>query len=157
MAYEDQVREREARLAAKRRGVQVSLLANVCAGALLGVPLKGQSDDQITEIAPGAWIGPNAVIMAGCNIGENAIVMPGAVVLEPVPPHAVVQGNPADLVDFACECGQPLNVINTYVMRVETLTGWRWHVPSHVEGAQAPCSRCGKSWDVKELVSREEV
>ncbi|OTA61412.1 trimeric LpxA-like protein [Hypoxylon sp. EC38] len=42
-----------------------------------------------------AWIGASAIIGPGVLIGECAVVAPGAVVLDDVPPHAEVQGNPA--------------------------------------------------------------
>lgn len=147
MNYEVEVVEREARLLAKDRGVRQSMSAKVCVGALLGVPLKGDPE-QVTDIAAGAWIGPNAVVMAGCDIGENAVVMPGSVVLTPVPPHAVVQGNPAQIVDYACECGQPLG-IEACAAWVEAPEGCLLRV---VHDATLTCKRCGAEWDAKELV-----
>lgn len=42
------------------------------------------------------WIGNTAVIMA--NIGDKAIVAAGSVVVQDVPPFAIVAGNPAKIV-----------------------------------------------------------
>jgi hypothetical protein len=121
-------------------------------GAVLGLRMKGQPPQQ-TDIAGGAWIGPNAVVMAGCHIGENAIVMPGAVVFEPVPARHVVQGNPACLVDLACDCGGLLS-ISDYAVQVSLLSGgWRWQPVC--DGIQVPCPQCGQEWDIEELVSDE--
>lgn len=43
-------------------------------------------------------IGANAVVIEGVRIGEGAVVAAGAVVIEDVPPHAVVAGSPARVV-----------------------------------------------------------
>jgi len=42
-----------------------------------------------------ASIGANATILPGMTIGQNAVVGAGAVVTRPIPPHAIVMGNPA--------------------------------------------------------------
>jgi acetyltransferase-like isoleucine patch superfamily enzyme len=44
------------------------------------------------------WIGMGCAILKGVEIGECAIVSAGAVVTEPIPPFAVVAGNPAKVV-----------------------------------------------------------
>jgi acetyltransferase-like isoleucine patch superfamily enzyme len=46
-------------------------------------------------IRQGARIGGGAVLLPGIEVGEEAFVGAGAVVLEDVPPRAVVVGNPA--------------------------------------------------------------
>ena len=50
------------------------------------------------HIGRGAWIGFGACILPGVTVGEGAIVAARAVVVDDVPPHAVVAGNPARLV-----------------------------------------------------------
>lgn len=50
------------------------------------------------RIQKGAWIGANAVILAGVSIGKHAIVGAGAVVTKDVPDYAVVVGNPAKVI-----------------------------------------------------------
>jgi acetyltransferase-like isoleucine patch superfamily enzyme len=48
-----------------------------------------------TIVRTSASIGANATILPGVEIGRGAMVGAGAVVTRPVPPHAVVTGNPA--------------------------------------------------------------
>lgn len=50
------------------------------------------------RIQKGAWIGANAVILAGISVGKHAIVGAGAVVTKDVPDYAVVVGNPAKVI-----------------------------------------------------------
>lgn len=64
----------------------------------LDIPIKQQGNppkEPIT-IGRGAWIGANATIMA--DVGNDAIVGAGSVVTKPVPPFAIVAGNPAKLI-----------------------------------------------------------
>lgn len=49
-------------------------------------------------IRKGAWIGANAVILAGVEVGKHAVVGAGAVVTKDVPDYAVVAGNPAKVI-----------------------------------------------------------
>jgi len=58
-----------------------------------------------TRVGPGASIGANATVVAGCHIGESAMVGAGAVVTRPVRDHGLVVGNPARLVAWVCRCG----------------------------------------------------
>jgi UDP-2-acetamido-3-amino-2,3-dideoxy-glucuronate N-acetyltransferase len=53
-----------------------------------------------TIICQKASVGANATIMPGITIGQNAKVCPGAVVTHSVPPHAVVVGNPAQIIGY---------------------------------------------------------
>lgn len=48
-----------------------------------------------THVGKGASIGANATIVCGNSIGSYALVGAGAVVTRPVPPFALVAGNPA--------------------------------------------------------------
>jgi acetyltransferase-like isoleucine patch superfamily enzyme len=48
-----------------------------------------------TLIKKGASIGANATILPGIVVGESALVAAGSVVLQDVPQHAIVAGNPA--------------------------------------------------------------
>ena len=65
---------------------------------LLDVPIKLQGNEpkQMIEIGDGAWIGAAAIVMA--SVGHDAIVGAGSVVTKPVPPYAVVAGNPAKII-----------------------------------------------------------
>ena len=47
------------------------------------------------EIDDGASIGARSVILAGTHIGKWALVGAGSVVIENVPNHALVVGNPS--------------------------------------------------------------
>ncbi|HKZ96080.1 MAG TPA: acyltransferase [Hyphomicrobiaceae bacterium] len=49
-------------------------------------------------VRPDAWIGVNAIVLAGLTIGRGAVVGAGAVVTRDVPDLAVVQGVPAKVV-----------------------------------------------------------
>jgi acetyltransferase-like isoleucine patch superfamily enzyme len=46
-------------------------------------------------IEDGAWICINVLILPGVTVGKGAVVGPGSIVTEDVPPHTLVQGNPA--------------------------------------------------------------
>ncbi len=64
----------------------------------LDIPIKQQGNPEKSPITigQGAWIGANATVMA--DIGHDAIVGAGSVVTKPVPPFAIVAGNPAKLI-----------------------------------------------------------
>jgi acetyltransferase-like isoleucine patch superfamily enzyme len=51
---------------------------------------------QKVRIGAGAWIGAHAVVMA--NVGQATVVGAGAVVVQPLPPHALAVGVPARVV-----------------------------------------------------------
>jgi len=53
-----------------------------------------------TRVMAEAWIGPNSTIYAGLTIGARAVVRPGSVVNRSVPPAAIVEGNPANIVGY---------------------------------------------------------
>jgi UDP-2-acetamido-3-amino-2,3-dideoxy-glucuronate N-acetyltransferase len=59
-----------------------------------------------TLVEDGATIGAAAVIIAPVRVGRCAMVGAGAVVVRDVPAHAVVVGNPARIVGWACPCGE---------------------------------------------------
>jgi acetyltransferase-like isoleucine patch superfamily enzyme len=61
-----------------------------------------------TTVRAGATIGANATIVCGVEIGNNAFVSAGAVVTRDVPAHALVVGNPAKRIGWACVCGRTL-------------------------------------------------
>jgi acetyltransferase-like isoleucine patch superfamily enzyme len=59
------------------------------------IPIKLQPNNpkQPVTLGSGCWVGANATVMA--DVGHDAIVGAGSVVTRPVPPFAVVAGNPA--------------------------------------------------------------
>jgi UDP-2-acetamido-3-amino-2,3-dideoxy-glucuronate N-acetyltransferase len=62
-----------------------------------------------TVVEEGASIGAGAVLVAPLRVGKNAMIGAGAVVTRDVAAHAIVAGNPARLVGWACECGETLS------------------------------------------------
>ena len=46
------------------------------------------------------WIGADALILSGASIGDGAVIAARAVVTKPVPPYAIVAGNPARVVKY---------------------------------------------------------
>jgi UDP-2-acetamido-3-amino-2,3-dideoxy-glucuronate N-acetyltransferase len=62
-----------------------------------------------TPVRTGATLGANCTIICGNEIGEYAFVGAGAVVTKPVPPHALVVGNPAHQIGWVCRCGMRLD------------------------------------------------
>lgn len=46
------------------------------------------------------WIGADVLILSGASIGDGAVVAARSVVTKPVPPYAVVAGNPARVVKY---------------------------------------------------------
>ena len=66
--------------------------------------------DQVrpTLVKKGATIGANATIVCGTILGSYCFIGAGAVVNKNVPDFALVVGNPAKQVGWACECGERL-------------------------------------------------
>jgi UDP-2-acetamido-3-amino-2,3-dideoxy-glucuronate N-acetyltransferase len=59
-----------------------------------------------TVVEDGATIGAQATLVAPVRVGRCAMVGAGSVVTRDVPAHAIVVGNPARVVGWACECGE---------------------------------------------------
>jgi UDP-2-acetamido-3-amino-2,3-dideoxy-glucuronate N-acetyltransferase len=76
------------------------------------VPRAHSAEWSITEtsISDGVSIGANATIVCGVSLGAHCMVAAGAVVTKDVPPHALVMGCPARIVDFVTVSGKRLNV-----------------------------------------------
>lgn len=72
---------------------------------------KGRFDwhRQPVTVRRGATVGSNATVAPGVRIGAYAMVAIGSVVHRDVPDHALVAGNPARQVGWACGCGQRLD------------------------------------------------
>jgi len=66
--------------------------------------------DQVrpTLVKKGATIGANATIICGTTLGRYSFIGAGAVVTKSVPDYALVIGNPARQIGWACECGELL-------------------------------------------------
>ena len=61
-----------------------------------------------TRVEDGATLGAGAVLVCPVRVGSNALVGAGAVVTSNVAPHAMVAGNPARIIGWACTCGERL-------------------------------------------------
>jgi UDP-2-acetamido-3-amino-2,3-dideoxy-glucuronate N-acetyltransferase len=61
-----------------------------------------------TLVGKGASIGANATIVCGNEIGEYAMIGAGAVVTKPVPPYALIVGNPGRQLGWISEYGHRL-------------------------------------------------
>jgi len=66
--------------------------------------------DQVrpTLVKQGATLGANCTIVCGNTIGRHAFVGAGALVNKNVKDYALVVGNPARQIGWACECGERL-------------------------------------------------
>jgi UDP-2-acetamido-3-amino-2,3-dideoxy-glucuronate N-acetyltransferase len=62
-----------------------------------------------TIVRKGASIGANATIVCGNEIGEYAMIGAGAVITKPVPPFALVVGNPGHQIGWVSEYGHRLH------------------------------------------------
>ena len=62
-----------------------------------------------TLVRKGASIGANATVICGNEIGEYAFIGAGAVITKPVPPYALVVGNPARQTGWMSEHGHRLH------------------------------------------------
>jgi serine O-acetyltransferase len=59
------------------------------------IGLGGHSRDDHPVIGDRVYLGPGAAVIGPITVGDDALVGAGAIVLRPVPPRAVVSGNPA--------------------------------------------------------------
>jgi len=66
--------------------------------------------DQVrpTLVKHGATLGANCTIICGTTIGRYAFIGAGAVVNKNVSDHALMVGNPAKPIGWACQCGERL-------------------------------------------------
>jgi UDP-2-acetamido-3-amino-2,3-dideoxy-glucuronate N-acetyltransferase len=67
--------------------------------------------DQVrpTSVKKGATIGANATIVCGITLGRYCFIGAGAVVNKNIPDFALVVGNPAKQIGWACKCGERLS------------------------------------------------
>jgi acetyltransferase-like isoleucine patch superfamily enzyme len=73
------------------------------------VAFKKKPDEFVpTLVRRGASIGANVTIVCGITVGEQAMIGAGSVVTRDVPAHALLVGNPAARIGWACACGQRL-------------------------------------------------
>jgi acetyltransferase-like isoleucine patch superfamily enzyme len=61
-----------------------------------------------TLIKEGASIGANAVIVCGNQVGKYSFIAAGSVVINDVPDHTLVAGNPAVIMGKICKCAKTI-------------------------------------------------
>ncbi len=72
--------------------------------------IRKMSEIRNTTLKKGATIGANATIVCGHTIGRYAFIGAGSVVTKDVPDHALMVGNPARQIGWACKCGERLSI-----------------------------------------------
>lgn len=83
-------------------GIRVMIVAHM---HHLPQGLMEQENYVSVRIEDDAWIGPGVIVLPNVTVGCGAVVTAGSVVTRSVPPHMMVQGNPAEPV---AKCGVPL-------------------------------------------------
>ncbi|WP_299289577.1 acyltransferase [uncultured Mucilaginibacter sp.] len=78
--------------------VRQELLINVSKNSLRSFPITGKPMPVILE--DNCWVGFGAIIMPGVRLGRGSVVGCKTVILEDVPPYAVITGSPAKIVKF---------------------------------------------------------
>jgi len=78
-------------IGAQRIGSKCVIQENVTIGGDLNLHRKANLGDNV-------WIGANSVITGGITIGNGSTIREGTVLTKSIPPHCVVQGNPARVV-----------------------------------------------------------
>ncbi len=73
-----------------------------------------------TVIGNDVWIGYGATLMPGVQVGDGAIVASQAVVTKPVPPYAVVGGNPAQIIRYRFD--------DATIEALLALQWWHWDI-----------------------------
>jgi sugar O-acyltransferase (sialic acid O-acetyltransferase NeuD family) len=61
-----------------------------------------------TLVRKGATLGAGTVVVCGTTIGQHAFTAAGTVIVRDVPAHALLAGNPARQLGWACKCGEKL-------------------------------------------------
>lgn len=79
--------------------------------------LKGAADWEVglIRVCYGASVGAGAIILPEVTIGQFALIGAGAVVTKDVPEHALVIGNPAQLIGYVCRCATRLSNVKSGV------------------------------------------
>lgn len=74
------------------------------------VAFKKKPDEFVpTLVGRGASVGANVTVVCGVTIGEQAMIGAGSVVTRDVAAHALMVGNPAARIGWACTCGRRLS------------------------------------------------
>ncbi len=95
-------------------------------------------------------IGTRATICAGVRIGNGAIVMAGAVVTTDVPPYAIVEGNPAKVINYRFD--------EETIQYLQKIKWWHWsetEIVKHKDFMLDPSRREKDLPSIKVQVSEE--
>ncbi len=105
----------------------------------------------LTHVRQGASIGANATILPGLDIGAHAMVGAGAVVTRSVPSHAIVVGNPANIVGYTNTKGKADTVAHLPpsakpLLQTTSVDGVSLHLLHQVQDMRGSLSvaECGK-------------
>ncbi len=81
--------------------------------------LKGNDDWVVgpIRICYGASLGARTVVLPDVTIGRFALVGSGSVVTKNVPDQAIVVGNPAHIIGWACKCGRKMDEVEPGLYR----------------------------------------
>ena len=91
-------------------GSGVKLETGVHVGANVAfVDISAAQAGTLTRVGNHARIGANSTIYAGVAIGAKAKVLPGSVVTRSVPPNAIVEGNPANIIGYVDAIREPIS------------------------------------------------
>jgi len=84
-------------------GTSVEAFALVAADCVLGDDCTVGGGAQIltgARLGKGSVVGENAVVQPGIVVARGSVVEAGSVVADPVPPNAIVRGNPARIIGY---------------------------------------------------------
>jgi len=68
-------------------------------GVTIGIK-HGGNYSGVPKIGNRVYLAPNSVIIGGIDVGDDAVIGAGAIVTKPVPPRAIVVGNPAKIISY---------------------------------------------------------
>lgn len=100
---------------------QIGRNCRIDPGAVLDA---GTSDDTII-IGDDVHVMASATITSGASIGQGAVVQPGTVVTRTVPPHAIVAGNPAQIVGYTTASNVAISATLSTPSRTAGVSGTR--------------------------------
>jgi UDP-2-acetamido-3-amino-2,3-dideoxy-glucuronate N-acetyltransferase len=80
-----------------------------------------------------ATIGAGAIILCGIEIGAFSMIGAGSVVTKSVPEFAVVAGNPAKILGYACVCGNIILKVKNFKRK-------------NFFGREIICQKCGRAY-----------
>ncbi len=97
-------------------GVRVGRHVRIGANAVIlgsGLAAGAQTQAPVTVLHDEVEVGAGAVIHAGVTLAAGCRVRPGAVVSRSVPPAAIVEGNPANIIGYVGAPNRQVSVVNS--------------------------------------------